>query len=328
MKCLKALGAAALSLALLLPALSASAASERPEDAKLFADFEGTGTLAEGTKIPGNTANNNEAWLNWFSDADLSLENGALKAVFKRNGGFGIGNQTVYFADGNGEPQYRYLVIRMKGAAGNENRTAGGGFLLSIGGAEGSHVRSLNERDVGTAPPAIGPDGQVLPPLSTEYQNFVIPLTKENVRQASSNAYSLNLNCVANEATIYIDDIYVSNTLPSSVATNPPIQTTTPSTQAPATNPPPTTATTAPEPTGSGGGQTTAAADTTVGAGSQSQPGGPTAGTAATTRAPAGTEESGGLGVGGVIAIVAGVVVVVGGSLAALYFLVIRKKFV
>lgn len=137
-----------------------------------------------GSKIPGNTANNNEAWLNGLENAEVSLENGALKLRFTGTGFLTMGNPTVCFADVDGNPQYQYLVIRMRGESGGENRTEMGGLMMSIGGGEGAYSRSLNNRAVGTVPPAVGPNGEVLPTITTEYQNFVIPLTKETCARA------------------------------------------------------------------------------------------------------------------------------------------------
>ena len=84
-------------------------------------------------------------WLNFANNTKLSIVDKALKVEFEPDGNFGIATLSNLRAE-NGEPTYKYSVIRIKGEKGNENRTAVGGLIISIGGAEGSHMRSLNDR--------------------------------------------------------------------------------------------------------------------------------------------------------------------------------------
>lgn len=91
--------------------------------------------------------------------------------------------------------------------------------MISIGGAEGSHVRALNDRDVGTAPPRWARTTTRCRQLPPNTRSFVIALNDQNIRKAeASRCISININNVMNPITLYIDDIYFTNTYPSDAA--------------------------------------------------------------------------------------------------------------
>ena len=271
-----------------------------------------------GTQFP-----NSPLWLNFANNTKLSIVDKALKVEFEPDGNFGIGNPTVNLRAENGEPTYKYLVIRIKGEKGNENRTAVGGLIVSIGGAEGSHMRSLNDREVGIAIPALDKNGNVMPAITTQFQNFVIPLTKENVRP-TGNAISINFNYIVNKGTIYIDDIYLTNTYPSDADEYKPTKAPTTKATEKKTD---SAATTIADTTKQDTNDTSRVADTTanqtesteysdVETGS-TKDATPSTENSATT-ANTGSSSDGGISVGAMIAIVIGIMVVVGGGLVPL----------
>ena len=315
---------------LMLPSMLASA---RTDDAVVFADFEGTGTPAVGQKLPGNEPGK-EVWLNGTEDATVTLTGTELKVEMGATGYLGLGNGFVRMRQDDGAVTYKYLVLRIKGETGGENRKETGGIMISIGGAEGSHVRALNDRDVGTAPPALGKDNNPMPAITTEYQNFVIALNDQNIRKAeASRCISININNVMNPITLYIDDIYFTNTYPSDAAEYVPDEPDEPA--GPSDTPDPGNTTTTPpstDPTTSD-----VESDPSVPADASSNPASgnneskvPTTSGAPKTTVPdssaSANNNGGGLSMGAIIGIVAAVVVVLGGGGAALYFFVIRKK--
>lgn len=314
-------------------ALSSLMASARTDDAVVFADFEGEGVPVVGQTIPSGEAGN--VWLNGVEDTTLTFDGSAMKMEMGATGYVGIGNPAVQMRTADGSVAYQYLVIRIKGETGGENRMETGGLMISIGGAEGSHVRALNDRSVGTAAPALGRDGNPLPEITTEYQNFVIALNDQNIRDAeASKCISINFNNVMNPVTLYIDDIYFTNTYPSDAAeytppTTPadpsepdtpaePSEPDAPDESEPAESDTPS----APESGAESEQEESESPDSSSGS-SASVPSDSSA--ADDTSSPA-SRNDGGLSTGAIIGIVAAVVVVLGGGAAALYFFVIRKK--
>ncbi|HCA28852.1 MAG TPA: hypothetical protein DEP23_04420 [Ruminococcaceae bacterium] len=301
----------------------------RTSDAVVFADFNGTGQAVVGQKLPGNEPGK-EVWLNFANMAEVAMVDNALKVEFQPDGNIGLGNGAVHMRANNGEPAYKYLVLRIKGADGNENRTTVGGLMISIGGAEGSHLRSLNDREVGIAIPALDRNGNYMPAITKSYQNFVIPLNKQNIR-ATGGDISINFNYVMNQGTLFFDDIYFTDTYPSDADEYKPATTTTKNpttssntkektTNAPSSSSNNVSQTDATQSTQEQTSITMQSSDTTLAA-ETTQTG---------TNQPDAQSGSGnqddGLSTGAMIAIILAVVLVVGGGLAALYIFVIRKK--
>ena len=211
---------AILALSLLFVAAMAipAMAYERSSDAAVYTDFN----AADGSYgVQGINCESGVIYLNGIADnTTFSIENGAAKMEMGKGGFVVLGQDPVQIRDANGKLQYKYLVIRMKGEVGNENRTTTGGLLLFIGGGDGSHAITLNDRPLGVAPVAQDANGQPMNAISTEWQEFVIALTETNVRVRNDGnpVTGLNINTVDTTATLYIDDIYFTNTVPETAA--------------------------------------------------------------------------------------------------------------
>lgn len=205
---------AAAFLALLFPLQTLAADYTRTPDAAVYADFNGQDTeLAVGV-IPGDTV----TYLNGIGDdTSASLTGGALKIELGPSGFVVLGQDRVKIRDDTGNVSYNYMVIRIRGENGNENRSESGGILMFIGGGDGSHGITLNDRATGTAPCAVDASGNPMNAISTEWQEFAIALTSENVRD-QAGCTGLNINNVSGNVTLYIDDIYFTNTYPETAA--------------------------------------------------------------------------------------------------------------
>ena len=80
----------------------------------------------------------------------------------------------------------------------------------------------------GIARPFRDPYGNPMPTLTTEYQDFVIALTEDNVRINPGKAVSgINFNNAVSTITLYIDEIYLTNTIPEGYKNNNAVTTTT-----------------------------------------------------------------------------------------------------
>lgn len=194
-------------------------AYERSADAAVYTDFNAeNGTISE---IGGINCESGVVYLNGKGDnTTVSIVDGAVKLEMD-GGGFAVfGQDAVEIRDASGNLNYNYLVMRIKGEKGNENRTQTGGILLFIGGGDGSHAITLNDRSTGVAPAALDANGKPMNAISTDWQEFVIKLNESNVRRRDDGkpATGFNINTVSVPATLYIDDIYFTNTAPDTAA--------------------------------------------------------------------------------------------------------------
>ncbi len=207
----------ALIVLLLVFGMSFSAyAYARNSDAAVYADFDGADMQLGVGQIPANTP----VFLNGMDEnSTASLVGGALKVEFSNGGFICLGQDNVKIRDLNtGKVNYQYMVIRIKGEVGNENRTEAGGLLLFIGGGDGSHAITLNDRPTGVAPCATDASGKPMNAISTGWQEFAIKLSDSNVRPEKEKCTGLNINTVSTAATLYIDDIYFTNKAPKTAA--------------------------------------------------------------------------------------------------------------
>lgn len=199
-----------------VPALAYS----RSGNADVYADFNAADGVYESGAIAGEE---NLFYLNGIADnTTFSIENGVAKIEMGSGGFVVFGQDSVVLRDeaGKRNSKYNYLVMRIRGEVGNENRTAAGGLLLFIGGGDGSHAITLNDRPTGVAPAALDAKGQPMNAISTEWQEFAIALNESNIRTRNDGkpVNGLNINTVSTSATLYIDDIYFTDTAPSTAA--------------------------------------------------------------------------------------------------------------
>lgn len=194
-------------------------AYERSADAAIYTDFNAEDATISETG--GISCESGVVYLNGKGDnTTVSIVDGAAK-IEMDSGGFAVfGQDAVEIRDASGNLKYNYVVLRIKGESGNENRTQSGGILLFIGGGDGAHAITLNDRSTGVAPAALDANGQPMNAISTDWQEFVIKLNESNVRRRDDGkpVTGFNINTVSVPATLYIDDIYFTNTAPKTAA--------------------------------------------------------------------------------------------------------------
>lgn len=191
------------------------AAAAAPSDAVMYADFN-TGPMAEPEGSMPATENGGTLTVNDGPiAANAEIVDGAMKLTLGVGGYYGIQSDTAVFRDASGKiTDYKYLVIRMKGEIGDEN-TSPKGFMMSIGGGDGLHIGTFSAEPLGTAMPYKDPDGKNMPLITTEYRDFVIALSDDIIRPDQGRDLSgINFNTAASSVTIYIDEIYLTNTIP------------------------------------------------------------------------------------------------------------------
>ena len=224
-------------------------AAAAPADALYYADFN-TGPMAEPEgSMPateqGGTLTVNDNPIN----ANAEIVDGALKLTLGTGGYYGIQSDTAIFRNASGKlTDYKYLVLRMKGETGDENLSPKG-FMMSIGGGDGLHIGTFSAEPLGTALPYHDADGKVMPRITTEYRDFVIALSEDIVRpDQGRDLGGINFNTAASNVILYIDEIYLTNTIPegytndqtaSTPTTAPPAGSDAPSASSPATGTPP-----------------------------------------------------------------------------------------
>lgn len=220
MKILSRMAAVLLTAAVLSSGISALAA--RPDDALVYADFN-NGPLAEPDSSMQATDDGGSLYINDGPiDATAELVDGALKLTLGPTGYYGMQNGDVQFRDVDGNlTDYKYLVVRMRGERGQENVSGNGVLMMSIGGGDGSHIGTFNSEAAGGPTPFLDPDGKTMPTITTEYQDFVIALTEDNVRKNPGRAVTgINFNNSVGQLTVYIDEIYLTNTIPEGYENN------------------------------------------------------------------------------------------------------------
>ena len=184
--------------------MTASAAA--PSDALYYADFN-KGPMAQPEQSMQATDKGGTLYIN---DGPIDAEASIV------DGYYGMGNGDIQFRDADGKlTDYKYLVVRMKGERGGENVVGNGAPMMVIGGGDGMHISTFNSEAAGIARPFLDPDGKTMPRITTEYQDFVIALTEENVRVNPGKVVSgINFNNAATNITLYIDEIYLTSTVP------------------------------------------------------------------------------------------------------------------
>lgn len=201
-----------------------------PPDALFYADFN-TGPLAEPEHSMQATEKGGTLYINNGPiDCQASIVDGALKLTLGPSGYYGMGCDLVKFRDESSKlTDYKYLVLRMKGERGKENVVGNGAPMMVIGGGDGPHIGTfLNDVAGSIARPFRDPYGNPMPTLTTEYQDFVIALTEDNVRINPGKAVSgINFNNAVSTITLYIDEIYLTNTIPEGYKNNNAVTTTT-----------------------------------------------------------------------------------------------------
>lgn len=208
--------------AALLTAGASTALAARPDDAKVYADFN-NGPMAEPEQTMQATDEGGALYINDGPiDAKAELSDGALKLTLGPTGYYGMQNGAVQLRDIDGKlTAYKYLVVRMKGEKGQENVSGNGVLMMSIGGGDGSHIGTFNAEAAGGPTPFLDPDGKTMPTITTEYQDFVIALTEDNVRKNPGKAVTgINFNNSVGQLTVYIDEIYLTNTVPEGYENN------------------------------------------------------------------------------------------------------------
>lgn len=200
-----------------------------PPDALFYADFN-TGPLAEPEHSMQATEKGGTLYINNGPiDCQASIVDGALKLTLGPSGYYGMGCDLVKFRDESSKlTDYKYLVLRMKGERGKENVVGNGAPMMVIGGGDGPHIGTFLNDVAGIARPFRDPYGNPMPTLTTEYQDFVIALTEDNVRINPGKAMSgINFNNAVSTITLYIDEIYLTNTIPEGYKNNNAVTTTT-----------------------------------------------------------------------------------------------------
>ncbi|GHV40451.1 hypothetical protein FACS189490_05630 [Clostridia bacterium] len=131
-------------------------------------------------------------WIQWNDSTSPVLENSALHLNMGTGGWYGTGTDTA-FAD-----EYDCLAIRIKGAVGNEETAITLNPDTSIGGKPLSDF--------------VGPDGNKVPAITTEYQTIVIDLAKSGYNRVNSFGEAFEYQYVHFNSTapadVYIDEIY------------------------------------------------------------------------------------------------------------------------
>ena len=234
----KRLAAAAAALLLLFPA---GAGAYDTVNTRVVDDF---GRDWLGVDKPGETGSGpfDESWLHnpdgygiyWIQynpDTFPSVQDGALKLEIPEvNGWYGFG-MVADFKD----PSYDSVIIRLKGEQGGEEAL----LYFNIQG-----LYALNWEN------ARDPDGNPLPPVTTEYQDFVISLensgmggtkAQSNILAGGWSDFHINSN---GPLTVYIDSIRQLQTrkLAGPDATEPPEQDGPPPTPEPTPSPAPSPA--------------------------------------------------------------------------------------
>jgi LPXTG-motif cell wall-anchored protein len=153
------------------------------------------------------SSGSNAAWADGNAGKNASIEDNALKLEFGSAGWFGTGG-------GIDATSFKYLVIRAKGAAGGE------GGALDLNYAVGPDVKNTGKAFADL----VGPSGDKIPAITTEYQDLVIDLAGNGI-DTGIQGFHFNFHDGAS-GTIWIDSISFTNTAPSSAPAEEPAATT------------------------------------------------------------------------------------------------------
>lgn len=175
-----------LALALGIPAMAAEGDLVYDNyDRADLKDFAGSGS--------------NAAWADGNAGKSVSLDGNALKLEFGSAGWFGTGG-------GIDASPYKYLIIRAKGAAGGE------GAAFNLNYAVGPDVKNTDK----SFSDLVGPSGDKIPAITTEYQDLVIDLAGNGIDKGIQG-FHFNFHDGAS-GTLWIDSISFSNTDSSAAA--------------------------------------------------------------------------------------------------------------
>ncbi|WEK54410.1 MAG: LPXTG cell wall anchor domain-containing protein [Candidatus Cohnella colombiensis] len=141
----------------------------------------------------------NAAWTGGDAGKSASIDSNALKLEFGSSGWFGTGG-------GIDASQYKYIVIRAKGAAGGE------GSAFDLNYAVGDQVKTIGKAFADL----VGPSGDKVPAITKDYQNIVIDM-KGNGIESGIQAFHFNFHDGAS-GTLWIDSISFTNNAPKEPA--------------------------------------------------------------------------------------------------------------
>ncbi len=167
-----------------------SASSADSKEIVLFDDFnrEDLGVAGEGGAY--NSPNSAGIAIYWIqmANAKAQVQNNALELTLNKNGWYGEG---VAFKD----PQYRYIIIKIKGEKGGEEKQ------LSIN-PDAKGLKKFTQLK--------GPDGKPIPKITKDYRNIVIDI-KQSGLDLPNGFEAIHFNNTA-PLTVCIDEIYLSKT--------------------------------------------------------------------------------------------------------------------
>lgn len=171
----------------------ADAAPAEFPDPALVDDFNRAADEADNSG--GFNTQGADTW--WYNVYDYVIEDGALVADF--DGGeknhFGVGANVAV------EAGYKYLVMRVKGVEGGDYST----LMLNLGAKNPVMFAEM-----------VGPSGAALPQIGADWVDLVIDLSASGI--VFDQGFHLNSESAG---TLYIDEIYYTNTAGETAAAAP-----------------------------------------------------------------------------------------------------------
>ncbi len=183
---------ASLLLALLL-ALAMSLTAMAADDELVYDNYD-RATLGDFA-----SSGSNAAWTGGDAGKSASIDGNALKLEFGSSGWFGTGG-------GIDASEYKYIVIRVKGAAGGE------GSAFDLNYAVGDQVKTIGKAFADL----VGPSGGKVPEIAKNYQDIVVDM-KANGIDPGIQAFHFNFHDGAS-GTIWIDSIAFAKAAPKAPA--------------------------------------------------------------------------------------------------------------
>ncbi|MFC5530223.1 sortase B protein-sorting domain-containing protein [Cohnella yongneupensis] len=138
-----------------------------------------------------------------WADGNGAIDGNALKIAYGSEGWFGTGG-------GIDASTYKYLVFRIKGAAGGE------GDAFNLNYAAPSGVKNTNK----SFSDLVGPSGDKIPAITTEYQDIVIDLAASGI-DSDIQGFHFNFHKDVS-GSLWIDTITFTNTAPNAPAAEEP----------------------------------------------------------------------------------------------------------
>lgn len=185
------------SLLLALMLMLAMSLTAMAADDDLVYDNYDRGTLSDFA-----SSGSNAAWASGDAGKSASIDGNALKLEFGSAGWFGTGG-------GIDASAYKYIVIRVKGAAGGE------GAAFDLNYAVGDQVKTVGKAFADL----VGPSGDKVPAITKDYQDIVIDM-KANGIESGIQAFHFNFHDGAS-GTLWIDSISFTKAAPGGAAAEP-----------------------------------------------------------------------------------------------------------